>query len=149
MDQFAKRVLGTPTGGLSVRPQSGRSSIDVRATHLQKRPRHAGIFEALARCDAQLDEAGRRQLVAWIRDQYASEYGDIPLGMVSRCYLGPPFVDHTLSLLGEIVEHYAPTDTMPEPFQSARMLARSDDYVFVEVYANGRLVPVTADGTAI
>lgn len=88
----------------------------------------------------------RKQLAQWIGEQYSVEYGSMLLGMVARCYLGPPYVDHRLNLIGAIVEHFGPSDPMPEPFQGARMLVRSGAYAFIEVHTDGRLVPVTDDG---
>lgn len=112
-----------------------------------QRSRHSGILQAVQRLDAQIDEAARRELAAWITDQYATEYGDVPLGFFARCHLGPPYVDHRIDLLRSIVEHYAPGDAVPAPFDRARMLARLGSYEFIEVYGSGTLVPVRVDGT--
>jgi hypothetical protein len=114
--------------------------------NLQK-PRHSGLFEAVHRLDAQIDEAGRRELAAWITDQYATDYGDVPLGFLARCYLGPPYVDHRLDLLASIVEHFQPADAVPAPFDRARVLARLSSYEYIEVYGSGTLVPVRVDGS--
>lgn len=38
---------------------------------------------------------------------------------------------------------------MPEPFDRARMLARSDGYLYVEVFSDGLTVPVRPDGTVV
>ena len=114
-----------------------------------RKPRHAGIFEAIHRLDANLDEAARRELSGWIRAEYEREFGDFPLGLVSVCYLGPPYVDHRMDLMLSILDHFSPADHMPEPFEQARMLARVGAYEFIEVYATGRMVPVRPDGTAV
>lgn len=113
----------------------------------RRRPRHSGIFEAMRALDAQVDEATRHEIAKWIGEQYAAEYGSILLGLVARCYLGPPFVDHRLDLLGSIVEHYAPSDAMPFPYDGARMMARAGSYAFVEVHSDGSYVPVADDGS--
>jgi len=123
---------------------SGQQRLQ-RAT-LQK-PRHSGLFEAVHRLDAQIDEASRRELAAWITDQFATEYGDIPLGFLAQCHLGPPYVDHRLDLMAQIVEHFQPADAVPAPFDRARPLARLNSYEFIEVYGSGTLVPVRVDGT--
>ena len=112
-----------------------------------QRPRHSGLFQAMQRLDAQVDQAARRELADWINDQYATDYGDVPLGFVARCHLGPPYVDHRLDLLHAIAEHYQPSDAVPAPFDRARMLARLASYEFIEVYASGLLVPVRVDGS--
>jgi hypothetical protein len=114
---------------------------------ISTRPRHSGLFQAVQRLDAQLDEAARRELADWIRDQYATSYGDIPLGFVARCHLGAPYVDHRMDLLHSIVEHYAAGDAVPAPFDRARTLARLSSYEFIEVYGSGVLVPVRVDGS--
>ena len=114
-----------------------------------RKPRHAGLFEAVHRCDAGLDAATRAQLAGWIRAEYESEFGDVPVGMFALCHLGPPYIDHRLDLWQSIVEHYAPADVVPEPFAQARMLVRTGAYEFVEVYASGELRPVLKDGSVV
>jgi hypothetical protein len=111
--------------------------------------RHAGIFEAVHRIDAGLDEATRAELSKWIRAEYEREFGDVPLGLFALCHLGPPYIDHRLDLWSSILEHYSPADTVPEPFARARMLVRGGAYDFVEVYASGELKPVLNDGSVV
>ena len=94
-----------------------------------------------------MDSRTIEQVADWVGEQYRIEYGSILLGMVAVCHLGPPYVDHRLDLLGSIVEHYEPGQTMPMPYESARMLARTGAYAFVEVHSNGDLVPVFDDGS--
>lgn len=118
-----------------------------RARVNTQKARHSGLFEAVHRLDTQIDAAARRELASWITDQYATEYGDIPLGFLARCYLGAPYVDHRLDLLQSIAEHYTPDDAVSAPFDRARSLARSNAYEFIEVYGSGTLVPVRVDGT--
>jgi hypothetical protein len=112
-------------------------------------PRPQGLRDAVGRLDAGLDENARRQLAEWIRQEYQASYGEIPLGFFSRCYLGPPYVDHQLNLFQVIVRHFAPSDPVPDPFSGARMLVRSGGYAFVEVYSGGLLLPVLGDGTVV
>jgi len=137
--------------GRNVAARNSAVSNDATPLTLRdlRRPRHAGLFEAVHRIDAQLDEASRRELEGWIGDQYSVEYGDVPLGFVALCHLGPPYVDHRLDLLHSIVEHYGAGDSMPEPFAQARMLARTGAYPFVEVYGSGQIIPVRADGSIV
>ncbi|WP_031483649.1 hypothetical protein [Streptomyces bicolor] len=119
----------------------------LRRERLAPRPRE--LRDAVGRLDAGLDENARRQLAEWIGEQYQASYGEIPLGFLARCYLGPPYVDHQLDLFQVIVRHFAPTDQVPEPFAGARMLVRSGGYAFVEVYSGGLLLPVLDDGTVV
>ena len=69
------------------------------------------------------------------------------LGLFARCHLGPPYVDHRLTVVGHILEHYRPTDIVPPPFDAARTLAQSPVYEYVEVYSDGDIIPVLADGS--
>jgi hypothetical protein len=119
------------------------------AQHQVRKPRHAGLVKAVHSFDASLDPASRAQLASWIRAEYESEFGDVPLGLFSLCHLGPPYIDHRLDLWQSILEHYAPADVVPEPFAQARMLVRSGAYEYVEVYASGELRPVLADGSVV
>jgi hypothetical protein len=113
------------------------------------RPRAADLREAVRRLDAGVDEAARRELTDWLREEYAVRHGDVPVGLFSRCHLGPPYVDHRLDLFGVIVDHYTPADAVPEPFGGARMLVRAGDYALIEVYESGQLLPVLDDGTVV
>jgi len=112
-------------------------------------PRPQALREAVARLDAGLDENARRQLAEWIGQEYQASYGEIPLGLFARCYLGPPYVDHQLNLFEVILRHFTPGDQVPAPFADARTLVRSGGYAFVEVYTGGLLLPVLDDGTVV
>jgi hypothetical protein len=112
-------------------------------------PRNIAIVQAVHRLDTEIDQSARADLAGWIREEYHRELGDIPLGFLAQCFLGPPFVDHCLNLLHSIVQHFAPVDVVPEPFAPARMLVRSGAYAFVEVYASGEIRPVLADGSVV
>jgi hypothetical protein len=104
---------------------------------------------AVHRLDATVDQATRDELARWIQGEYLNEIGDMPLGFVAPCGLGPPYVDHILDLGHTIVNHYASADPMPEPFEQARMLVRSGAYAYAEVYLTGTVVPVLADGSPV
>jgi hypothetical protein len=129
-------------------------SLAVQAPRLGsrefRRVRGAALLESVARLDATLDEATRRQLADQISAGYVNDHGGaIPLGFMAVCRLGPPYVDHRLSLLDSILEHYAPADHVPPLFADARPLVRSGAYLYVEIYSNGQLVPVRLDGTPV
>ena len=129
---------------------AGKQGQQVGPTRKQlRKPRHAGLFEAVHRLDGGLDAISRAHLSEWIRSEYESEFGDVPLGLFALCHLGPPYIDHRLDLWQSILEHYAPADPVPEPFAPARMLVRSGAYDFVEVYASGELRPVLKDGSVV
>jgi hypothetical protein len=113
-------------------------------------PRSKELLDAVRhRLDAGLDDQACRSLAEWIREQYTTSYGEVPLGFVARCYLGPPYVDHILNVFGVITRHFAPAEPMPEPFSQALMLARSGGYAYVEVFSDGLILPVLEDGTVV
>lgn len=58
----------------------------------------------------------------------------LPLGIVSRCYLGAPYVVHVCDLAGNIIEHYESWRSMPAPFERGWALALHGAYDFVEIY---------------
>lgn len=111
-----------------------------------RRPRARELLVAVHRLDAGLDDAARVELAQWAGEHYRTEFGEVPVGLVATCHLGPPLVDHRLDLRHEILDHYSPADTMPDPFARARMLVRTGAYAYVEVYASGTLVPIRDDG---
>lgn len=115
----------------------------------RRKPRQAGLFAAMHRLDMALDPAARAELTRWVRDEYDTQFGDVPLGFVAVCHLGPPYVDHRLDLFRSIVDHFGPADAMPEPFARARMLVRTGAYEYVEVYASGELQAVRPDGSVV
>ncbi|WP_018331109.1 hypothetical protein [Actinomycetospora chiangmaiensis] len=81
-----------------------------------------------------------------INDEFTRGWSAIPVGIVSHCFLGPPFEAHTLGLEGSIIEHFRVGESLPGQLQEARPLTRTDTYLCIEVYPD-RLVCVRADGT--
>ncbi|WP_246002128.1 hypothetical protein [Allorhizocola rhizosphaerae] len=148
MDSSFRRRVGQ-TGNLNVGHSDHQATTPSPLTRDLRRPRHAGLIEAVHRLDAEISQAARGDLARWIRDQYQTEVGDIPLGFVAKCHLGPPYVDHILDLFDNIVDHYAPADPMPEPFSKARMLVRTNAYAYIEIYGSGEIRPVYPDGTVV
>ncbi|MEV0178101.1 hypothetical protein AB0I54_02170 [Streptomyces sp. NPDC050625] len=144
--RIVRPTLGTGQSHASAAPAAPAPGIARRELY---GPRSAPLLEAVRRLDAGLDEQASRSLADWVREQYTTSYGSVPLGFVARCYLGPPYVDHQLNLFHVIVRHFAPAEQMPEPFSAARMLARSGGYAYVEVYADGLVLPVLDDGTVV
>lgn len=146
MDFRPSRRLHQPGQAPAERQAAVERGGTVR--HLRK-PRGASLLAAVHRLDATIEAATRDELARWIQDEYLNEIGDMPLGFVAQCGLGPPFVDHILDLGHTIVNHYAPADAMPEPFAQARMLARNNAYAYVEIYLSGTMVPVLTDGSPV
>lgn len=106
------------------------------------------ILDAVTAIDATLDATAQRELTEWIRGAYEERGGGVLVGLFGRCYLGHPFVDHRMAMTGSILQHFHHDEPVPAPYAGARPLARSDAYMFIEVYEDGQLVPVRADGTS-
>ncbi|MFJ3876183.1 hypothetical protein ACIPW5_01835 [Streptomyces sp. NPDC090077] len=140
------RATGGRPGPAPAAAGAGRPPGPV-ADRLKDRSRE--LLEAVSGFDAGLDEAARRRLADWIRAHYESEHPGAPVGFLARCHLGPPYVDHVLDLFGAIVTHYAPRDTLPEPYGGARMLVRNPGYAYVEVHSDGLVLPVLAGGSVV
>ena len=89
-------------------------------------PRSHEVMQAVRNLDMTQDAAYRANLISWIEQAY---------------------IDHRMTVAGRIVEHYTPSDTVPDLYREARALARSPVYAYIEVYGDGELVPVLEDGT--
>ena len=113
----------------------------------RRRPRSAELVQAVLNLDMTQDAAYRAELIDWIEAAYAERMGGVLLGLFARCYLGAPYVDHRLTIVGRILEHYSAGDEVPTPFDGARVLARSSAYAYIEIYSDGEVVPIAADGT--
>lgn len=128
---------------------TGPQTPATRPTKDLYRTRPAEMLDAVRRLDASLGEKALRQTVEWLREQYSTESGTVLLGFVAKCHLGRPYVDHQVGLDGAILRHFAPGEAMPEPFNGARMLARSGAYAYIEVYDKGLVLPIMGDGTVV
>lgn len=113
----------------------------------RREPRPGELLQAVRNLDLTQDAAYRAELTEWIDNAYTERMGGVLLGLFARCHLGPPYVDHRLTVVGRILEHYRPTDIVPPPFDAARTLAQSPVYEYVEVYSDGDIIPVLADGS--
>ncbi|GHJ48948.1 hypothetical protein Cs7R123_62900 [Catellatospora sp. TT07R-123] len=155
MDESLRRRVEFPGTSSGLSGYTGRERSAEAAAAQQplvrdlRRPRSAALLDAVHRLDVEINQAARADLARWIREAYEHELGDIPLGFVAQCHLGPPYVDHILDLFQNIVEHYAPADRMPDPHAQARMLVRTGAYAYVEIWGSGAIHPVLPDGTVV
>jgi hypothetical protein len=151
-----------PRSILNIQSQSGsKSNLKTTVTQkpglagakLEQRLRHLRsktYVEAMKRLDAGTHEQDRIALDDLIQT-VASEFPELtidqrPLGIVSVCYLGQPYVVHVCDLSGNIIEHYESYKAMPALFERARPLALNAAYALIEVYAD-RLRAIAADGS--
>jgi hypothetical protein len=134
-------------------PQSATVSRDALAdaATLKKRAavRSTELLAAIARLDAEPSRLASEQILEWIREHYAERGGGHLLGLFGRCYLGPPYVDHVMTVTGQICEHFTAADTVPPMYGPARSLASNPAYEFVEVYSDGVTIPVRTDGRPV
>lgn len=149
-----RRVVHTSTDQAQVAQGGASRTVDVAAGRTIDRNRRAirsqDLVEAVRSLDTATDPAVAQAIMQWINDEYESRQGGALIGLFSRCYLGAPYVDHRLDLSGGyILEHFTREQNPPGPFQAARPFARSDAYIFIEVYDDGSVVPVRADGRPV
>jgi hypothetical protein len=95
------------------------------------------------------DVQGWNELMGAIHEEFGTaELTSLPLGIVSKCFLGEPFEVHILDLSGaQIIKHFKTTEAMSADFERARSLALHDSYCFIEVYSD-KLVLLREDGSA-
>ena len=143
-----RRLNESPLAPVSVEPQTAApASLPPNVIHNRSRRRSQEIRDAVARLDTCTDDQTRLEVLEWVGGLYELREGGTLLGLFGRCYLGAPYVDHLMDLTGSIITHYTPSDTLPPAFGPARPLARSAAYLFVEVYSDGQVVPIRADGS--
>jgi hypothetical protein len=108
-------------------------------------------LELIAGLDAKTltETKGMDELMKAIKEEFGTaELTNLPLGIVSKCYLGHPYEVHTLDLSGsQIIKHYRVSETMEATFEKARSVAKHNAYALVEVYAD-KIVLIREDGTA-
>lgn len=95
------------------------------------------------------DTKGMAELMQAIREEFGTaELAGLPLGIVSKCFLGHPYEVHTLDLSGsQVIKHYTGAETMEADFEKARAVAMHNAYAMVEVYKN-KIILIREDGSA-
>lgn len=92
---------------------------------------------------------GMEALMKAIQEEFGTaDIASLPLGIVSKCFLGHPYEVHTLDLSGsQIIRHYKVAESMEGEFEKARAVARHNAYALVEVYSD-KIILIREDGTA-
>lgn len=92
---------------------------------------------------------GMDELIKAIQEEFGTaELSNLPLGILSKCFLGHPYEVHTLDLSGsQIIRHYKITETMEAEFEKARSVAKHNAYAMVEIYKE-KIILIREDGTA-
>jgi hypothetical protein len=111
-------------------------------------PRSRRYLDTVQRLDATgtATAADLERVIDDIRREFADRWAALPLGLVSRCYLGAPFEVHTLAPDDGILEHYKIGQSLPGPLEAARKHSLSGLYLLVEVYSNRLVCTVTLGG---
>ncbi|WP_120004382.1 hypothetical protein [Nesterenkonia muleiensis] len=140
----AQQSVDAPLTGNRVQGTAARYAVNNR-----KYVRSQDLVQVVQQLDVSNDPQWTQAVMQWVRDYYDAQGGGTIIGLFSTCYLGSPYLDHKMDLLGNIIEHYPSHETPPRPFSSARTLARSAAYEFIEIYDDGTVTPVRADGQPV
>lgn len=94
------------------------------------------------------DTRGMQELLEEICREFGTpDIASLPLGIVSKCFLGHPYEVHLLDISGgTIVNHYKTSETLPGNFEKARGLAMHNAYAMIEVYKD-KMIIIRDDGT--
>lgn len=140
-----RSILGLNTRvetSLYVAPRQ-QSGVRLEGVELEKRLR-SGRSNDFVEAMTKLDVSGvvaTKEKVQELIDQIASELPELaqdqlPLGIVSKCYLGNPYEVHTLDARLQIIDHYKRGEVLTNDMEKARRLAMHPGYAYVEVYTN-------------
>lgn len=110
----------------------------LKMDRLLRKTRSKEYMEALSKLDAG-GRVNNRKQVENIINTIKNEFPDVSiegvlLGYVAICYLGKPYEVHTLSITGDIIEHYKAGQSLPGELEKARSIAMRGGYAFIEVY---------------
>lgn len=113
--------------------------------------RSGKYLDFIAQLDAKslTDTKGMEELLNAIQKEFGTaELAGLPLGIVSKCFLGHPYEVHTLDLSrSQIIRHYKTNEPMDGDFEKARTLAKHNAYSMVEIYKD-KMILIREDGTA-
>lgn len=114
------------------------------------RKRSKKYLELIAGLDSKTltDTNGMNELIKAIQEEFGTaELANLPLGIVSKCFLGHPYEVHTLDLSGsQIIKHYKTTESMEAEFEKARTVAKHNAYAMVEIYKD-KIILIREDGS--
>ena len=142
----------TTSRPLDVRATPQASSSKLSKADLESRlrqKRSANYIRTMTQLDAGChcqDPRAVEALIAAIQQELPEVTIDkLPIGIVSRCFLGEDYEVHTLDRTGGIIQHYRRQQSLPPLLERARSLALHSEYLFVEVYVDS-LVAVRSNG---
>ena len=153
---MARPILGTPqaakisTSGVTPATTARSTLQGPRLQQRLREKRSTKFVQAMTRLDAGTHHGDRTALDSLL-EAISSEFPELgieqlPVGIVSQCYLGAPYEVHICDLKGGIIEHFETFRPMPPLFERGRSLSLHPSYVFVEVYPD-TLRAVSLDGS--
>jgi hypothetical protein len=136
--------------GMSLQPGPRARQAAAQPGKLLTTPRSARYLAAIGKLDSSttMTQVELQDVIDAIHREFADKWSAVPEGFVGHCYLGPPYEAHTLTIDGQIIEHYQSGQPLPGPLEEARSLARTEHYLVIEVYTD-RLVCVRTDGSVV
>lgn len=144
------RTTAAPTT-FRIAPQTvaREATVSPYAARQRREARQKELVDAVLQLDTKTDERARRELMDFVGSLYDAGGGGVPIGLFGKCYLGGSYLDHIVDFSGDIVEHFTHLQKVPDEYAAARPLARNDAYVFIEVYSDGQVIPIRADGSPV
>ncbi|MBM7502059.1 hypothetical protein JOD52_002899 [Brachybacterium muris] len=115
----------------------------------RRRPRAANLLDNVRTIDASPTPQAQAAVREWLQEWYETRGGGQLIGLFGHCYLGAPYVDHAIGFDGVILEHYQAQQEVPGIYTAARPLAVSEAYAYIEIYADGHVVPIRPDGSPV
>lgn len=112
----------------------------------RKKRRSGEVAAMIGRIDQSTDALLNKKLADDLHDTYATcDCGEL-IGLFARCYLGGTFIDHLIDVRARSVTHFHRGEPVPSGYEEARRLAINPAYEYIEVYSDGAVIPVAANG---
>lgn len=132
--------------------KTSANTVELTSVALDKRLRQKRSKEYINGV-AKLDAGGvncSHNDIEELKQTIQNEFPDLSpaqylIGIISKCYLGAPYVVHTLDLNLDIVKHYEKGESLPASMDRGQSLALHPRYAFIEVY-NDSLRAVSENG---
>jgi len=146
---MARILLNNEQNNIDLNRKSNITTGFVSDRDLLKQ-RSKKYMELIGKIDAHnlADTKGMDELLKAIQEEFGTaSLVSLPLGIVSKCFLGHPFEVHTIDLTGNIIiNHYKTSEVMLADFEKARTLAIHNSYAMVEVYKD-KMILIREDGS--
>lgn len=147
---MARIILQSENPNFEIGKKQNASASFINDRNILKK-RSKKYLDLIAGLDARTltETNGMAELIKGIQEEFGTaELTNLPIGIVSKCFLGHPYEVHTLDLSGsQIIKHYKTSETMEADFEKARTVALHNAYAIVEVYKD-KIILIREDGSA-